>query len=498
MIDINDPVELAKALMLTLHEDLPRLIRIDNYLHDHSDDPYTPDSAGAEYRLLAARSKTNLMPLVVDASAQGLYVDSVRPGRKVPEADEDGAEAFVLPEWVHWQGSRLDGRQIAVHRGALSYGHSFTVTEKRNGKTRTKGLSALNTSAIFEDPANDETPLAAFSVTDWPKATNKSLGTARMWNDTTEFEVTFQLLSDTENIVIEEIGPHGSKECPITRFAARIDLEGRTMGVVEPLLILQDRINQTVFDMLVVQSGSAFKVRTVTGMAPPYKMTYEIAADGSKKLVPLLDPDTQMPVLADIEINAMKLLYAENKETKFGTLDETPLDGYLAAIEDCIKLLSAISQTPPFFLIGAIANLSADALQAAMTALERKIAEFRNVFGESWERVFRLAAELEGIPGAMDDYDTEVIWRDTQSRVLAPIADGIGKLVQAGAPIEGLLDLLPGMTQNMKREWLEMMANNQEKLEEQDAKLALASSQLRNRNARSIPAPAATPAAPAA
>ncbi|MFE9868915.1 hypothetical protein ACFYPZ_40935 [Streptomyces sp. NPDC005506] len=55
-----------------------------------------------------------------------------------------------------------------------------------------------------------------------------------------------------------------------------------------------------------------------------------------------------------------------------------------------------------------MANLSAEALLAAETALSRKITEFQSIFGEAWERVFRLAAEMEGDTAAQDDFAGEV------------------------------------------------------------------------------------------
>lgn len=465
--------------MLTLHNDLPRLIRIDDYLQGKHDDPYTPDSAGPEYKLLARRSVTNWMRLIVDASAQGLYVDSVRPGRTLPDAPE-GARPAPLPEWVHWQNSRLDARQIPVHRAALAYGHSFTLTKKSGTRTLTKGLSPLSTSALFADPANDDTPRAAFTVEVWPSEAGP--GEGLMWDEGDEYLVLFESLADATNVIVEYLGSVG--EMPVTRFAASVDLDGRTVGVIEPQMVLQDRINQTIFDMLVIQSGGAFTTKTVTGMAPPYEMTYEIDANGVKKLVPKLGPDGQ-PVLAKVQINAMKLLWAENKDTEFGTLPGTPLEGYLKSIEEAIKQLAAISQTPPHYLLGAIANLSAEALQAAMTSLERKTIAFRQMFGESWERVFRLAAYFEGETEALDDFATEVIWRDMDARALAPVADGLYKLRQMGAPLEGLLELIPGMTKTMLEEWLEHLDDEAGELAEQQAQLSLANSVLRNASARS-------------
>lgn len=448
------PKGLAKELLGILFRDEERLERIDAYLHGDHDDPYMPELADNEYKLLAKRAISNWLPLLVDTPAQALYVDGFRrgDGNVGPEMDS--------PEWKHWQGSRLDARQLAIHRGALTYGHSFALTEKlKNDKVRTKGLSALRTSAVYEDAANDETPYAALTVTKWPSEDGKQWGKARMWDAKREYLVEFKA-GDTLDIRVDRGKPHGASECPVTRFAAHVDLEGRTLGVIEPMIHLQDRINQTVFDLLVAQTYGSFKVRTVTGMAPPL----------------LRDPETGDAVLdtngnpqpIPINHNAKRFLFAEDPDVKFGSLDETPLSGYIESIDMSIRHLSAISQTPPHHLLGQIANLSAEALQAAETALSRRIQEFRVTFGESWERVFRLAAELEGADDVAENYMGEVLWRDMESRSLAQAADALGKLrEQLGIPAKGLWKRVPNVTQTELDDWDAL-------LDEEDGQLQLA------------------------
>ncbi|MGA5019258.1 phage portal protein [Streptomyces griseoincarnatus] len=434
------PASLAVQLLAILGRDKDRLTRIDNYLHGRHDDPYMPAMADDEYRLLAKRAISNWTPLLVNTPAQALYVDGYRSG------DDDGkgsATDLSSPQWEHWQRSRLDARQSAIYKGALTYGHSFTLTERVKGVVLTKGLSALRTAALFEDPANDDTPYAALTVTRQPK--DDQLGLARMWDARWEYVVKFRSLSDLESVRIGSKVRHGASECPVTRFAASVDLEGRTVGVIEPMIPLQNRINQTIFDLLLAQSYGSTKVRTVTGMAPPVQRdpeTGEVVYDEQGNPIPL-----------PINHNSKRFLFAEDPDVKFGSLDETPLGGFIDSIDMSIRHLSAISQTPPHHLLGQIANLSAEALQAAETALSRKIAEFRAVFGEAWERVFRLAAELESAAG-VDDFKGEVIWRDMEQRSLAQAADALGKLrEQLGIPAKGLWKRVPNVTQTELDEW---------------------------------------------
>lgn len=437
------PTDLAKQLLGVLNIDRVKLLRIDDYLHGNHDDPYMPANADDEYRLLARRCVSNWTPLLVGTPAQALYVDGFRRGENQVDLTKQSFQDSM--EWSHWQRSRLDARQSAVHRGALTYGHSFTLTERlRNGKIATKGLSALRTAALYEDPANDDTPYAALTVTSW--ATSERPGKARMWDGENEYAVTFKnTAGDDTGITVSTGRLHGASECPVTRFAAAVDLEGRTMGVIEPMIALQNRINQTVFDLLVAQTYTSVKVRYATGMAPPLERDEE----GD----PILD-DKGQPKAIPMNHNAARFLFAEDPDVKFGSLDESPLGGFIDSIDMSIRHLAAVSQTPPHHLLGQIANLSAEALLAAETSLSRKIEEFRHSFGESWERVFRLAAELEGNTASMEDYSGEVLWRDMEQRSLAQAADALGKLKeQLGIPARGLWKRVPGVTQNEILEW---------------------------------------------
>lgn len=472
MVTVAAPLALAKKLATILENDLDRLRYIDRYLHGYHAGPYIPDNADAEYKLLAQRCISNWMPLLVGTPAQALYVDGFRKGKRGEEDSQVLGGVGQEVEWDHWQRSRLDARQASVMRGALAYGHSFAVTEKDSkGKVQTKGLSALRTSALYEDPSNDDAPYAALTVTAWPKGEERGKG--YLYTDKWKYAMTFKSLADLNSIGLTEGVSHGSKECPVTRFAAQVDLEGRTTGVIEPMIPLQDRINQTVFDLLVAQTGGAFITRTVSGMAPPLKRD----AEGD----PLLDVDGQ-PIPLPLQINAKKMLFAEDAEAKWGSLPATPLSGYIESIDMSIRHLAAVSQTPPHHLLGQIANLSAEALLAAETALSRKIEEFRHSFGESWERVFRIASLLEGDDTSSEDFHGEVLWRDMESRSMAQAADALGKLKeQLGIPARGLWSRVPGVTQNEIAEW--------ERLAEEDDSEGLLASALTRATAPTLGSP---------
>ncbi|MET9861969.1 phage portal protein [Streptomyces smyrnaeus] len=454
----TSPASLAKQLLAVLDKDTQTLDRIDAYSRGEHDDPYMPPHADDEYRLLAKRSISNWMPLLVNTPAQALYVDGFRPG-KPDAALPPPAASSTSAEWAHWQRSRLDARQAAIYKGALMFGHAFTLTEKTKKGVVTKGLSPRRTAALFEDPANDDTPVAALTVVSKPK--DDTPGKAVLWDGHNRYEVSFKSYTDSKGLRVGAGKRHGATECPVTRFAASVDLEGRTVGVIEPMIALQNRINQTIFDLLVAQTYTSQEVRTVSGMAPPVKRNPETGE-------PVLDENGN-PQPIPMNHNARRFLFAEDPDAKFGSLPGGPLGGLIESVDMSIRHFSAMSQTPPHHLLGQIANLSAEALLAAETALARKIAEFRASFGESWERVFRLAGELDGDTSSAENFTGEVIWRDMESRSLAQAADALGKLAdQLGIPKRGLWKRVPGVTQIEYEDW-EQMA------EEDDSATQLAS-----------------------
>lgn len=470
---MTSPRQLAIDALATLERDLDELTRIDEYQRGIQDEPYMPDNADAEYKLLASRAITNVMDFIIATPAQAMYVDGFRSGHTVgtPLKTTPEAAQAVTPEWEHWQRSRLDARQAAIYHGAIKFGHAFTITEKdAKHQVVTKGLSAMRTVALFEDPANDDSPEVALHVTKMPRtgtATKEARkGEARMWDDHDEYLVKFESFADEDSVTVELVGPHGAEECPVTRFAIAVDLEGRTTGVVAPMIPLQNRINQTIFDLLVVQSFASFKVRTVTGMAPPLKMK-PVYEDGEiVDWEPERDANGK-PIAENINLSARRMFWAEDENVKFSQLDETPLDGFIASIGMAFQHIAALSQTPPHHLLGQIANLSAEALTAAESALTRKVEEFKSAFGESWERVFRIAAQVGDYEGA-EDFTGEVLWRDVEQRSLAQAGDALSKLhTELGIPARGLWRRVPGVTANELALWDDLAV-------EEDAQASLA------------------------
>lgn len=437
-MNVLDNVKLALA---TLNRDKPRLQACDEYHRGIQADPYMPDSAGEEYRLLAERATTNWLSLIVDATAQALIVDNFHRHAEDGEPDEEGSRR----DWAHWQTSRLDAGQSQIIRGAVVFGHSFVLTEKSPAGTPiSRGLSPLRAVALFEDPTLDSDPAFAIYIRRHP--TGDKAGLLWAWDD--KFKYVFQF--NTENEVGQVLSriPHGANRCPVTRIPCYTDLEGNTTGLIEPLFEVQDRINQSVFDLLVAQSYTSFEVRTVTGQAPPIKMTYD-PDTGAR--TPELDSEGN-PIPDTLVVNAQRWIYSENPDAKFGHLPAGDLRPIIEAIELGQRHLSAIAQVPPHYMLGQISNVNAEGLNAAAVQLARKNGEIATNIGEGFERMFRVAAEMRGETIAEGDFG-EIKWRDLANPSIAQTADALSKFKELGVPVRGLWRRIPGVTRSEIEDW---------------------------------------------
>src|SRR5690606_22841907 len=210
--------------------------------------------------------------------------------------------------------------------------------------------------------------------------------------------------------------------------------EGRHVGEVEPYISMAQRINKTVYDRLLTQHFNSWKVRTIAGMAAP---------------------DTEEDAIqAALELRRQDLLISDDPDTKFGTLPESPLDGFIRATQEDIQTLAAVSQTPAHALTGDLVNLSADALAAARSELDHKIAERKLSFGKSHDQMLRLVAYVEGDTEGAEDFEAHVTWQDSTVRSFSQAADALGKIAaQLEVPPKALWSMIPGVSQLDLEEW---------------------------------------------
>jgi hypothetical protein len=201
---------------------------------------------------------------------------------------------------------------------------------------------------------------------------------------------------------------------------------GLPRSELTPALVIQDRINTTIFNRLVSGDYGAFRQIWASGM----KMARQVIRDedgGGEQVKPV----------RPFDIGANRLLINENPEGKFGAFPGENLRGYLDSIEQDVTQLAAITQTPPHYLLGQMVNMSADAIKAAEAGLVAKTRRRALHIGEGWEEVERTALGMIGSPAAAN-ISAEVIWGDFETRSTAQLTDSLVKMRTLGVPLEVL------------------------------------------------------------
>jgi len=417
-----------------------RLDRIDRWYRWEQDRIQLPRKATLEHRQLAELSKVPWLSLVVTATAQAMYVDGYR-SELDPEGSTDDAEnpSELSPPWRSWLANGMDRRQVAVHRAMLAYGYSYVKVlpgeDPMTGREQSviRGVSPRKMFSVWEDAAEDDWPQYAMQVVE---STKNGEHLVKVFDD----EGVHSLRVDTTGSEVAYLdGPesHDAGVCPVVRYANMLDLDGRTPGEIEPHIPIAARINKTAYDRMLTQHFNSWKVRTIAGLQEP-----ETPEDAERKRLQVRQDD---------------ILIAEDADTKFGSLDETPLEGFIAAHRADVETLAAVTQTPTHELTGQMANLSAEALAAARASLNQKVTERQKSAGASHAQVLRLAAALEGDEAYAGDVSGRVTWQDMEIRSMSQAADALGKMAtQLGVPPTALWALVPGIEKTDVAEWVRL------------------------------------------
>lgn len=414
---VNTIEKRIEEMTWAIRKDREVYAQFKDYLDGNHALPHVPATARAEVREIRERATMNLIPLLVGIPSQISFIDGLRrDGNLFPK------------EWACWKRSRMQSKQTTIFRTALIYGVSYVAYEEQTNsdKKRFNLLSTRDTVAFYEDPVNDRFPVYAYTIKSHPRDEDTP-GRAVYYDDTVT--IHYDLGQDGSLSNPEEF-THGLGVCPVVRFVCQPDDAGSTRGVIETMIPIQDRVNQTSFDLLVTQSFSSWKLRWASGMLgdPVFDENGDpkIDADGNQVYKP-------------IAISQSTWITVDDPAAKVGTLDETPLDGFIEAFELAVKHFAVVGQLPPHSLLGNMSNLSAETLQAAMSQTMRFGHVLKTSWGDAMSDLFALVAKDEGSIADVEDYESEVRWRDMSDATLASVVDALGKAAQMlGVPGRGL------------------------------------------------------------
>jgi len=398
--------DLLEEMLQIRQADAPGLETYHSYVRGAQPHPVSLEGVPPEAVRFIDQSRVNIVDLVVEVMAQSLYVDGYRPNVADVGAIDEAAG------WEAWQANKLDSRQVAVHRGAFTYGISYVlVLPGESGMPSIRGYSPRKlTVAYGDDP-------------DWPFAAVLAEANGEHMSYTLyDSEAAYRFTTEGGLVAVESepLGETGGV-CPVVRFLNVEDLDDETLSEVDRLIPIQDQIDTTTFELQVAQHFQAFLQRYIIGWTP------ESVPEQMKAMA------SRMWTFADADVQV-------------GQFQQAQLDGYLRSREESVQLGAIVSQTPPHHLLGELINLSAEALAAAESGHRRKINQRQTTLGEAWEQVLELAELMMGAP--VPEESAQVRWRDTEARSLAQTVDALGKMAQMlDIPPEALWERIPGVTQ---------------------------------------------------
>lgn len=379
------------------------------------------------------RSQTNFLPLVEKVYSQSLKVDNYLAS--------DTKETAQGP-WEWWQRNKMDARQTGLIRSVLRYGASYATVlpslAPQGGQAGAfiRALSPRQMTCLYGDPiewvpgvtpVDDEWPITALEVKGqairfYDEEMVHFVGIKNVpqsgmgWTDAT--------YTSANNFEYIEGRPHNVGVCPVVRFRDVWELDGEEQyGIVEPLINIQKRIDETTYEMSAAQYFTAFMQRWVTGWRPKDETEALAAVAG----------DTW---------------YFSSKDVKVGQFQAGDVKSYIESKQSAVRDMAAIGQIPVQNLgVDALANISEATLAGLETGKKRQSAEIATALGESFEQLLRTCAHITGDTAAAEDFASEVKWSDLTARTLAETVDALGKMRQMlDIPAEILIEDIPNKT----------------------------------------------------
>ena len=423
--------------------------------------PWTPQAAA--HRLAASghseepstgmkwRSQTNFLPLVLDVFSQSMKVDNYLSSTTKETAGP----------WEWWQRNKMIARQTGIVRSVLQYGASFTTVlpslKPLDGQPGAyiRAMSPRQMTCLYGEPIEWE-PGKTPVDDDWPILALEMKDKAiRLYDEERVYFVGVKqvpqsalgwkdpLFGGIGNFEYLDSRAHDVGVCPVVRYRDRWLLDGEEQyGIVEPLINVQARIDETTYEMSASQYFTAFIQRWVAGWRP--------------------QSDEQALMMA-----AGDVWYFSSKDVKVGQFDAGDIKGYIESKQSAIRDLAAISQTPAQNMgVDALVNISEATLAGLEAGKDRKTAEIQTALGESFEQLLRTCAHITGDKKASMDYGAQVKWQDATARSFAQQVDGLVKLVTGlGLPDELAWEMVPGATKEWVDRAIEIRDKEKEELE---------------------------------
>lgn len=367
---------------------------------------------------LFAAIADNWMPLVVDASAERLKVQGFRLGDATESSDE---------AWAIWQANDLDSESDMAHTEAIKLTESYWLVAPPDTGDDAPVVTVEHPMQMIVacDPANRRKRLAAFKkfVDDegYAHAIVYLPEQVVRWRSSDVLQKSG--MSGTRiNWVADEgaSGSHELGEVPVIPLRNAPSMLAGGQSDLKVGIPIQDAVNKLLSDMLIGAEYQAYPQRVLMGVEVPR------------------DENNQPQKAAVLQASKSRLWAFSSPDAKVAEFKAADLENYVKAREHLIQGLTAKTRTPPHYVMGQIVNASGDALEAAEVGLVAKVRKKMPALEAGHEDMMRLSFKAMGDSKRAGVKDSEVIWRDPETRSFGELVDGLVKLSTIGVPEEVL------------------------------------------------------------
>lgn len=410
-----------KRLEAKIEDRQPRYRELTRYdIGDHPL-PEGDERCRPMFQQFQRKARSNYISLVIEAVLERMKIVGFRTGA-------DSTNAADKEAWRIWQANRLDARSALVHRAMLVNSHAYVMVGKskdpRRAATPIITPESPRQVAVETDPLDQLTTLAGVKIVQDTRldATVAVLGLPDLIYTFIKPKSgsDWQLKGDPQ--------PNTAKVVPFVEFVNRPQLDhadvtilgtgryvrgaiGHGLSEMASVVDIQDRINDTILNRLVIAKVQAYRQRWVKGIK---------TEDESGQPIDL-------PFIPGVDM----LWAVEDIDAQFGDFAVTDLGPIMKAVEADIRDLAAISRTPPHYLLSELSNVSGDALNQSETGLSMKGWERIGTTSDPWEQVMGIVGIHVGNE-ALSAPDTEILWKDPEARTRAELADASVKESAAG------------------------------------------------------------------
>lgn len=373
-------------------------------------------------REIQAKAKTNYIALVNQAVTQKLRTKDFVFGDD-GEIDVDARK--------HWQYNDMDFQAPILISDAATFGFAYARVSEPDepGGQPVISMRDPRKCEIERDPDRPTRILAGLEF--WASESVGSVLAILYLPDTIYY---FRATAPTTvEDLITEFGATGMS-VGINRFEIAY-AEPNPLGVVplercdwqpsagetglsegEVVFDIQDRLNKSVLDRLVISNSQAYRQRWVSG-SPTAKKGPGVASK------------------TPWEPGADMLWVSENPETKFGDFEQADIGQLLESIRDDVGDIAAISQTPATSLTNRMINVAGETVQQVLRGHHDKVRARQDTVGFFFERLQKLCFRFKGDERAAD-VNARTLWHPIESLPLAEVSDSFQKFVASGIPLK--------------------------------------------------------------